>query len=277
VAAWKVGDPRPPRPHFNGNGTYLGAYAPSLPKSAPPAPSGMQSVQRFTLVRFEAQDAPFEYSLSSIHGTLLGGMQLGPTPPPRGTDPSQPITLQEHFDAGWSNWLGGMDDWKVDAAGVRTGSLALFAPSLEMADYDLEFLARIENHSVSWVFRAAGFDDFHQATLAVAPNGYELTRRTFIGGVAETATGAPVMIASSGKSTKTTKTAKSTKATVTVGTSVSGNTFSISLDGNVIDTWTDPRLALGGIGFVGAPDDRARLYWIKLTPAGQISKEHRKQ
>ena len=64
-------------------------------------------------------------------------------------------TIEERFESGWTNWIGGTADWKVDAAGVRTGSLALFAPSLDLTDYDLEFLARIDQRSVAWVFRAA--------------------------------------------------------------------------------------------------------------------------
>jgi hypothetical protein len=263
-----VADPRPPNPPFPGIVTRLNPSTTPLPFAAPPSPRAIQSVRRLTLVRFEGQDSPFEYSLTAIHGTLVGGMQFASTAP-RKADPAQPATIQEHFDAGWNNWLGGTDDWRVDAAGVRTGSLALFAPSLEMADYDLEFLARIENRSVSWVFRAANFNDFYQATLAVTPSGgYELKRRAFIGGVAEAAMAWPVAIASS---------TPAARSAVTVRTRTSGNTFSISLDGKVIDTWTDARLALGGIGFVSAPDDRARLYWVKVTPTGQISKEHRKQ
>jgi len=221
-------------------------------------------VRRLTLVRFEGQDSPFEYSPAAIHGTLVGGMQFGP-PVVRKPDPAQAASLQDHFDAGWHNWLGGTDDWKVDAAGVRTGSLALFAPSIEMADYDLEFLARIESRSVTWVFRAANFNDYYQATLAVTPGGYQLSRRAVIGGAAEAATAGPVAIA-----------APAARTAATVRTRAAGSEFSISLDGTVIDTWTDSRLALGGIGFVSAPDDRARLYWVKLTPAEHPSKEYRK-
>jgi hypothetical protein len=66
------------------------------------------------------------------------------------------------------------------------------------------------------------------------------------------------------------------KTAVTLRTRVAGNEFTVSLDGQVIDTWTDSRLATGGIGFMGAPDDRARLYWVKVSPAGQLNKEYSK-
>ena len=66
------------------------------------------------------------------------------------------VHYEENFDNGWDNWVGGVADWKVDVAGVRTGSLALYLPTLELSDYDLEFLARIDTHSLNWVVRAAG-------------------------------------------------------------------------------------------------------------------------
>src|SRR5439155_19760794 len=73
--------------------------------------------------------------------------------------------LEEHFETGFDQWTSGVSDWVVDVAGVRTGSLALFQPSMDLADYDLEFLARIENQSVSWVFRAADLNDYYIASI----------------------------------------------------------------------------------------------------------------
>ena len=61
---------------------------------------------------------------------------------------------------------------------------------------------------------------------------------------------------------------------MTVRTEVCGNTFAVSISGKIIDTWTDDRLPIGGIGFIGAPDDRARLYWVRLSSAGSPGKEY---
>ena len=46
------------------------------------------------------------------------------------------------------------------------------------------------------------------------------------------------------------------------------------LDGQPIDSWTDSRLPVGGIGFIGATDDRARIYWVRLSPLGGPGKEY---
>jgi hypothetical protein len=180
-----------------------------------------------------------------------------------------PATLEEHFDGGLHNWVGGAGDWKVDVAGVRAASLALYSPSLEMPGYLLEFLTRIELRGVTWVFRAANLNDYYKANLVVAPGGgYEFRRYAVIGGQAEAATVRPVPPASPAPTGKT---------AVTLRTRVAGNEFTVSLDGQVIDTWTDARLPAGGIGFVGAPAERARLYWVKVTPIGHLSKEYSKR
>ena len=60
-----------------------------------------------------------------------------PPPAPNPTEaPSELILVpaaemvrhEENFDSGWDNWVGGMADWKVDVAGVRTGSLRFICP-----------------------------------------------------------------------------------------------------------------------------------------------------
>jgi len=59
--------------------------------------------------------------------------------------------------------------------------------------------------------------------------------------------------------------AGSPKSAVTILTRVRGNDFTVSMDGETIEHWSDSRLAIGGVGFMGGPDQRARLYWMRLT------------
>lgn len=173
------------------------------------------------------------------------------------------VRFEEHFDAGWDNWVGGVADWKVDIAGVRTGSLALYLPSLELNDYDVEFLTRIDTHSVNWVVRAAGAESHVLCTVTAVEGGQlEFSRAVVEGGVAE----APVRSA--------TRASGKQRTTFTVRMSVAGPVFSIMIDGKTIDTWVDDRLATGGIGFLGAADDRARLYWLRVSSSPASSKEH---
>ena len=64
------------------------------------------------------------------------------------------------------------------------------------------------------------------------------------------------------------------RSAMTVSTCVSGDSFTVSVDGKSIDTWDDDRFPMGGIGFTGAPDDRARLYWVRLSSTELTAKEH---
>jgi len=160
------------------------------------------------------------------------------------------VRLEENFASGCGNWVGEVADWRLDAAGARTGSLALFAPSLELIDYEMEFLVRVENRSVTWVFRAADTNDYYRASLRITPEGgYEFTRSTVIAGVAEPAISSP-------------------RTALAVRTSVRKKEFAVFVEGQAVDRWTDDRLPIGGVGFGGAPDDRARLYWMRLTYSG---------
>jgi len=67
------------------------------------------------------------------------------------------------------------------------------------------------------------------------------------------------------------------RTAMTVGTRVTGDTFAVSVDGTDIDFWNDDRFPMGGTGFLGAPDDRARLYWVRLASTELTAKEHQKK
>jgi hypothetical protein len=173
----------------------------------------------------------------------------------------------ENFRTGWENdWIGGVDDWPQDAPGVRTGSIAFFAPSLEMENYDLEFQTRIDQRSVRWLFRAANFREYHIGMISVAPGGgYEFTRATERAGTRVPAAALPLQLPLRGKNS------------FTVRMRALGSDFTVWVDGKRLATWTDGRLASGGIGFMGAPEDRARIYWIRLTPLERPGQENPKK
>jgi hypothetical protein len=171
--------------------------------------------------------------------------------------------LEEQFDAGLTRWTGGIGDWILDPAGARTGSLAIFTPTIDKRDYEFEFLARIDHQSVNWVFRAADLNDYYLASIILMPDGsYQFKRGCVMGDAREFAD--PITL----------QMPLNRKNAVTIKLHAVGTEFSVSLDGQVIDTWSDNLLSTGGIGFVGAPDDRARIYWVRLTPAGSPGKEY---
>ena len=127
-----------------------------------------------------------------------------------------------------------------------------------MSDYDLEFLGRIDTRSLNWVVRAAGTDTHVLCTLTVVDgNQIEFSRAMVKAGTAEA------------RVTSAQRVPGKPRTAMTVRMSVAGPVFSFSVDAKTIDSWVDDRLATGGIGFVGAPEDRARIYWVRVcSPAG---------
>jgi hypothetical protein len=164
------------------------------------------------------------------------------------------VHFEEHFDNGWDNWVGGVQDWLVDVAGVRTGSMAIFMPTLDLTDYELEFLGRIDAKTINWVVRAAGLDQHIRCTLTLVENQQVEFSRTFVrGGNAEDTVVSGTRVP--GKK----------RSTITIGTVVTGHDFAVTVDGNIVAEWAERRLPSGGVGFMGNADDRARLYWVKVS------------
>jgi hypothetical protein len=264
---WLAPSPRPPQVRHTNGEARLRTNGPVFPVLDTPEPRGIPFHQRITEVAFQPQETMFECP-TALHGTLLSNVPFGAAAPLRKVEPP-PVALEEHFDSGLNDWTGATGNWKVDVAGVRPGGLAFYSPSMELSNYLLEFLTRIEQRGMTWVFRAADDQGYYKATLAMAQGGgFEFRRSSIIGGLEEGATVRSVPPASPAPTGKT---------AVTVRTRVAGNEFTVSIDGQVIDTWTDARLTAGGIGFVGAPEERARLYWVKVTPIGHTSKEYSKR
>jgi hypothetical protein len=228
-------------------------------------PRTVDVIPRFSTVSFEPQEAPFGYSGFKIQSGMpalpvsQAGTPKSAQPRVPAKQPKQPkahveaIRLEERFDTGLGNWIGGVADWKIDVAGVRPGGLALLAPSLVMIDYDLEFLVRIDQKSFSWVFRAADEQNYHLATLSISPQGRTFTRSSVIEDQPGLSVTTPV------------RQTGSPKSAITIHTRVRGNDFTVSMDGEIIERWSDNRLSIGGVGFMGGPDQRARLYWVRLT------------
>jgi hypothetical protein len=201
-------------------------------------------------------------AIAGSPGSGSGGAEVTVMHPATPAPPAEVVRIEEHFGSGWGDWVGGMKEWLVDVAGVRTGPLALYAPTLELIDYELDFLARIDTRSLTWVVRAAGLDEYLRCTLTAVGGGeLEFSRCAVIGGVAQP----PV--------TAERRLPGKPRSAMTVNTSVSGDSFAVSVDGNNIDAWDDDRFPMGGVGFTGATDDRARLYWVRLSSTELTAKE----
>jgi hypothetical protein len=283
---WNPKDPRwagsVPGPQSAGFARRNGAHLFVLPMQ----PYTIDAVRQLASAPIHVQESPVGYPRVAIHDTLAGAIlspgnsagapgglapvsgvtDVEPEATPQVAEPVVVLRLEENFDGGWGNWTGGTADWLVDVAGVRTGSLALYNPSMDQIDYELEFLARIDQRKISWAVRAASQDEYCRCTLTAIPGGeLEFSRSVVFEGAAEPEVTEPGRIGAKPKSS------------LTVRTRVDGESYTVSVNGKTIATWTDARLPIGGIGFMGSPEDRARLYWVRLSSAGSPAKEYQKR
>jgi hypothetical protein len=167
----------------------------------------------------------------------------------------------DNFHAGLVSWDGGKNfakTWVYDKEGfIRPGRLALYKPSHDMTDYKMEFLTQIERKSVGWVFRAADDQNYYAMKLAVTEPGprplVALVRYQVIDGKKESRGETPLQVM------------MHNNRPYRVEVDVKGNRFLTSIEGQLVDTWSDDRLKSGGVGFFAEGSEKARVYWMKIT------------
>lgn len=171
------------------------------------------------------------------------------------------VSLSEDFRSGLEDWQARGDmssGWSFDGNGfVKPGTLALYKPSMTLTDYDMDFLGMVDKKALSWVVRAKDFDNYYVVKLVMVKGGplptLGITRYAVIDGKAETRVDTKVAI----------DTRPDMLYRVTMN--VHDDTFLLSLQGSVVDNWTDSRLKRGGVGFFAPKGEESRLRWLQLT------------
>ena len=168
--------------------------------------------------------------------------------------------VSDNFHAGLASWEGKgfAKTWAYDKEGfVRPGHLALYKPSHDMSDYKMEFLTQIERKSVGWVFRAEDEQNYYGMKLAVTEPGprplVALIRYSVVDGKRETHGEQPLQVM------------MHNNRPYRVSVDVKGNQFLTSIEGQVVDSWSDDRLKSGGVGLFSEGSEKARVYWLKVT------------
>jgi len=171
------------------------------------------------------------------------------------------VALDEDFRSGLDGWTSrgnAAAAWSFDATGfVQPGPLALYQPSMGLADYQVQFLGMIDKKAMSWVVRAADFENYYVIKLVVLKPGplpvMGLTRYAVIHGVAQDRVDTPVAVSAR------------TDMLYRVHVDVHDADFSLEIQGQMIDAWSEPRLRRGGIGFFSARDEQSRVRWVQVT------------
>ncbi len=171
------------------------------------------------------------------------------------------IALDEDFRQGLDEWTsrgGATAEWSFDATGfVRPGPLALYKPSMGLTDYQMQFLGMIDNRALSWVVRAVDFQNYYVVRLVMVRPGplpqIVLQRYAVIDGQAVDRVDTPVPISAR------------EQMQYRVRLDVHGDDFSVAVQGQMVDAWTETRLERGGIGFFTLRGEQSRVRWVQLT------------
>jgi hypothetical protein len=171
------------------------------------------------------------------------------------------VDLFDDFSQGLDAWRTNGNvagKWAYDKNGfVNPGALALFEPSMHLTNYDLDAVVQIEAKGLGMVFRAASPRSYHVAKLAVQGSGpmqsLAVERYVVIWGRATR----PVLTRYPERFQSDTM--------YRVHLQIRGEAFSLYVQGNLVDYWTDGRLAAGGVGLFCGPGERARVAWIRVS------------
>jgi hypothetical protein len=171
------------------------------------------------------------------------------------------IAYADDFRSGLDAWQSRSNlttSWSYDAAGfVRPGPLALFKPTLDLADYRFEFLGEIDQKAIGWVFRAEDLKNYYAMKLVVVKPGplplVDMVRYAVINGKEGPQVHKPLPM-----------TVRSDML-YRLMVDVRGADFTVMAQGQVVDFWTDHRLQHGGVGFFSGRGERARLRWVEVS------------
>jgi hypothetical protein len=171
------------------------------------------------------------------------------------------VELFDDFSAGLDGWQSGEDlagTWSYDKNGfVNPGALSLFTPSMGLTNYDVDALVQIEKKGMGLVFRAAGPRDYQAVRVLVEGSGpmpaLALERYSVVAGQASR----PVRVRCPSRFQVDTL--------YRVLLQVRGDAFSLYIQGQLVDYWSDNRLRAGGVGLFCGPGEHARVAWIRVS------------
>jgi hypothetical protein len=170
------------------------------------------------------------------------------------------VDLNDDFRGGLDDWetRPGAPAWEYDGSGFALPlHLALYRPSLDLTDYRMEFLGQLEKKGMGWVVRAADPDNYEAVRLVVTKPGplplVDVVHYSVIGGRQMYRVVKPLPL--------TIRTDMMFRARM----DVRGDDFTLIIQGQIVDFWSDDRLKRGGVGFFCQKGEVARLRWVEVS------------
>lgn len=180
------------------------------------------------------------------------------------------VRLRDDFRSGLENWKSSTpsptsslqarssaSDWSVKDGFIQPGRLRLWKDSMSLSDYQLEFVSEIQKKGLGWVYRAQNTNNYYATKIRITRPGplpsADLMRYAVIQGRENSRISLPLpMVLRS-------------DTLYRVLVSVRGDTFSTTVNGQMVDTWTDSRLRSGGVGFFTDRGEEATLRWVTVS------------
>ncbi len=170
------------------------------------------------------------------------------------------VDVFDDFQSGLDSWESteSVATWTYDLGGLATpGKLALFSPTLKLTDYNVDSVAQVVSKGLGLVFRARGAGTYQAVNLVVDGRGpmppLAVERYAVINGKES----AHVRVKCPGTFQKDTL--------YHIHLEVRGDSYTLYIEGHLIDSWTDARTRSGGVGFFCVKGERARVAWVRVS------------
>ena len=170
------------------------------------------------------------------------------------------IDLADDFRTGLDNWTSRGDStaaWSYDRTGfVRPGPLALYQPSMNLRDYDVELLTEIQTKSLGVAVRAGNFDRYQAVRLSILQSGpmpkVAVIHYPVIGGKEGPRTVVPLPFD------------VRTDTLYHLRIEAHGEDFTVHVQDKLVAFWSDNRFRSGGVGLFCSKGEDARVRWIEV-------------
>ena len=176
------------------------------------------------------------------------------------------LKVEDDFRAGLNGWTfpaGWSKDWSYNQAGfLRPGKLGFLDQSMHLVNYRLELMGQIERKSLGWAFRAKDSKNYYVAKLTIARPGplpmVDLIHYPVLNGKEGVKVRVPLPFD------------VRNDTLYQVEMNVRGNQFRASVNGHVVDSWSDNRLRAGGVGFLNGKGEASRVQWIRVSDRDDV-------
>ncbi|BDC49215.1 hypothetical protein F183_A15310 [Bryobacterales bacterium F-183] len=169
------------------------------------------------------------------------------------------VELADDFSFGLDSWDSRNGTaWTYDQTGfIRPRSLALYRPSMNLTDYSVQFLGKIDYAAIGWVVRAVDFNNYHAVKLVQRGGGplprYTIVRYSVVDGKEGPRIEHPLPL----------NLYKDTLFRIRMD--IRGSDYAILVQDSVVDSWSDDRFPFGGVGFFSGRGEESRVRWVQVT------------